>query len=88
MQMPDVNMDGWVDIFDINLVSANWGGPGPAGDANKDGIVDIFDINLISANWNPQPPGGGSAVPEPATWLLLLVGAAAVIQARRALPRR
>ncbi len=68
--MADVNMDGFVDIFDINLVSANWGGPGPAGDANKDGIVDIFDINLISANWNPAPPGGSTAVPEPASWLL------------------
>ena len=31
----DVNYDGFVDIFDINLVSANWGTPGgPTGDAN------------------------------------------------------
>jgi len=56
--MPDVNMDGVVNIFDINLVSSNWNGPGPAGDANKDGIVNIFDINLISANWTPAAQPG------------------------------
>jgi len=47
----DLNMDGLVNIFDLNLVSANWGGIGPAGDANGDGTVNIFDINLISAHW-------------------------------------
>jgi len=73
--MPDVNMDGVVNIFDINLVSSNWGTAGPAGDANKDGIVNIFDINLISANWGPVP-GSATAVPEPATWAMLLAAAA------------
>lgn len=51
--MADVNMDGVVNIFDINLASSHWdetGAPGMVvGDANKDGIVNIFDINLISA---------------------------------------
>jgi FG-GAP-like repeat len=51
----DVNGDGAVDIFDINVVSANWGGPGPIGDANLDGLVNIFDINLISAHWTGTP---------------------------------
>ncbi len=61
----DVNNDGFVDIFDVNLVSSNWGSPGgPTGDANGDGNVDIFDINLISSNWSPAS-GGVSAVPEP-----------------------
>jgi hypothetical protein len=54
----DVNMDGFVNIFDINLVSANWGTAGPAGDANHDNIVNIFDINLVSAFWGQFPPGG------------------------------
>lgn len=49
----DVNHDGTVNIFDINAVSANWGGPGPAGDANGDGKVNVFDVNAISANWSP-----------------------------------
>jgi probable HAF family extracellular repeat protein len=83
----DVNFDGVVNIFDINLLSSHWGETGPTGDANLDSIVDIFDINLISANWTPTVT---TAVPEPATWILaLLVGIAfapAVKRARRSKP--
>ncbi len=67
----DVNFDGLVNIFDVNLVSSNWNSAGPAGDANWDGIVDIFDINLISSNWAPS---GAAAVPEPTAWLLYIMG--------------
>jgi Dockerin type I domain/PEP-CTERM motif len=93
----DANFDGTVDIFDVNLVSAHWGetwdplhtppaGPGPDladanGDANHDGVVNIFDINLISANWTPSG-GNTTAVPEPATWLLLSCGAAGLLARR------
>jgi hypothetical protein len=77
LAMPDVNMDGFVDIFDINLISANWNTIGVPyfvpGDGNKDGIVNIFDINLVSANWAPAPAGSSTAVPEPATWVLLSI---------------
>ncbi len=58
----DVNLDGAVDIFDINLVSAHWGETGALGNANHDGVVDIFDVNWISSNWTG---GAGTAVPEP-----------------------
>jgi PEP-CTERM motif len=67
----DVNFDGVVNIFDINLVSSNWNTGGPTGDANHDGVVDIFDVNLISANWRP---GGAQPVPEPSTVVLLALG--------------
>jgi hypothetical protein len=67
----DINLDGTVDIFDVNAVSAAWGTAGPAGDANGDGIVDIFDINLVSSNWGAT---GATAVPEPATAALALCG--------------
>lgn len=75
----DLNLDFVVDIFDINEVSANWGGPGPAGDANKDGVVDIFDINFISSHWTASGGGAGfaaglSAVPEPMSVALLVAG--------------
>jgi len=46
----NVNQDDDVNIFDINLVSSNWGTTGGDGDANQDGAVNIFDINLISAH--------------------------------------
>ncbi len=74
----DVNADGYVDIFDINLVSQHWGTSGPAGDANGDQMVDIFDINLVSSNWSP-PVGGATAVPEPAA--LASAAAAALMMA-------
>jgi len=64
----DVNLDGIVNIFDVNTVSTYWNTAGPAGDANGDDIVNIFDINLISASWTPTD--GATAVPEPATLML------------------
>jgi Concanavalin A-like lectin/glucanases superfamily len=83
----DVNRDGVVNIYDINLVSSHWGESGPAGDANGDMIVNIFDINLISSNWTPT---GGSAtpVPEPASWLMVLSAAAACLLASPHFSRR
>ena len=78
----DLNMDGVVNIFDLNLVSANWGGIGPAGDVNGDGRVDIFDVNQISNNWSATG-GSASAVPEPATLILILLGFLGVACLRR-----
>jgi hypothetical protein len=69
---PDVNADGVVNIFDINWISAHWDETGPEGDANGDGTVNIFDVNLVSDNWTPT--ASATAVPEPATIALLLVG--------------
>jgi len=76
----DVNFDGTVNIFDINLVSSNWNTAGPAGDANSDGIVNIFDINLISSNWGVS---GAIAVPEPSSFVLLALGVGALACWRR-----
>lgn len=80
----DVNNDGIVNIFDINLVSGNWSPKADpdfyAGDANNDGLVNIFDINLISSNWSltQPPPGAAAAVPEPSTLVLATLGVAAL----------
>jgi PEP-CTERM motif len=71
----DVNFDGIVNIFDINLISSNWNSTGPTGDANGDKVVNIFDINLVSSHWNETVPGSTTAVPEPATWVMLALGA-------------
>ncbi len=74
----DVNFDGSVNIFDVNLVSGAWGSPGPAADANSDGVVDIFDVNVVSANWSGGMEGG-AAVPEPTALGLAAVGASVVL---------
>jgi hypothetical protein len=75
----DANDDGVVNIFDINLVSSNWGTAGPDGDVNFDGVVNIFDINLISSNWGSGGGGSGvggalAAVPEPTAMALCGIG--------------
>jgi fibronectin-binding autotransporter adhesin len=79
----DANHDGVVNIFDINLVSANWDPTGPVGafapgNINHDTTVNIFDINLISANWNNMATNGGAAhaqaVPEPSSIALVSLG--------------
>ena len=75
----DINLDGTVNIFDINSVSSNWNTAGPQGDANGDGAVNIFDINLISANWHATG-GSAAAVPEPATWSLALLATIAFLR--------
>jgi len=69
----DVNTDGAINIFDINVVSSHWGETGPTGDVNFDGEVNIFDINLISSNWTVE---GSSAatVPEPSSLVLAACG--------------
>jgi hypothetical protein len=77
----DANADGVVDIFDINLVSSNWGTAGPTGDVNSDGVVDIFDINLISSHWGAMA-GGATVVAEPSTLILAAAAVAVAIAAR------
>jgi len=54
---PDVDGDGQVNIFDLNLVSSSWGADNPIADANHDGTVDFFDINVISEAWGKMPHG-------------------------------
>lgn len=70
---PDVNYDGVVNIFDVNLVSSHWGEVGPLGDANGDHAVNVFDQNAIAANWTSV-----AAVDEPPTLALVLAGLAAL----------
>ena len=82
----DVNIDFQVNVYDINLVSAHWGGNGPIGDANGDGAVNVFDINLISSNWGATI--NATAVPEPSAVSLLFAGLVGIAFWRSALAAR
>ena len=48
----DINGDGVVDVTELLIVVANWGGSGE-GDINGDGTVDDSDILLLVGAWGP-----------------------------------
>lgn len=88
----DANTDGIVNSQDIALVASNWlaAGTGVAGDVNGDGIVNSQDIAAISSSWGRNSgalstgAGPSAAVPEPASVLPLVCGAAiAALSMRR-----
>jgi Dockerin type I domain len=86
----DVNFDGVVSIFDINLVSSNWNMAGPVADANGDHTVNIFDVNLISSHWGDSIYGGSGAmtVPEPSGIVLAALAGVGMIAFRHRRSRR
>jgi len=54
----DVNLDGKVDSFDLDIVAINWQQTVPPnflgrmfGDLNGSGLVESGDLNLIGVNW-------------------------------------
>jgi hypothetical protein len=50
----DVNGDDIVNIFDLVIVSQNFGQTpptNPAADVNGDSIVNIFDLVIVSSNF-------------------------------------
>ena len=89
----DANMDGIVNDIDATILAANWNTSGAVwthGDFNADGLVNNTDATILASNWlqsvqTPDPIVSFSAVPEPATALLLLTGlaSAAALHFRR-----
>jgi hypothetical protein len=50
----DANGDGAVDVGDLGILAANYGGSGKAwaqGDFNGDGLVDVGDLGILAANY-------------------------------------
>ncbi|MGD9128546.1 MAG: dockerin type I domain-containing protein [Planctomycetia bacterium] len=72
----DANHDDQVDASDATILAGNWqAGPGATwemGDFNGDGYVDASDATILAGNW--QAGTGATAVPEPSTIVLLLMG--------------
>jgi hypothetical protein len=48
----DDNNDGLINIVDIQLVAAGWGGSDPDLDMEPDGDVDIDDIQQVVGRWS------------------------------------
>jgi hypothetical protein len=87
----DADLDGDVDLVDYDIIMANMnltvsGGPTEgdvglsAGTQGSDGRVTLGDFRVWKDNYPYTPPAGsgalaGAAVPEPASWLLLLTAA-------------
>jgi autotransporter-associated beta strand protein len=94
----DATLDGVVDDNDVTVIGATFGMKSGAtwalGDFDYDGDVDDNDVTLVSAVYNPAElpigapiatVGGLTAVPEPASWLMLTCagGAAGWFAGRR-----
>ena len=50
----DANFDGQVDVGDLGILAANYGGAGKKwnqGDFNNDGLVDVGDLGILAANY-------------------------------------
>jgi hypothetical protein len=50
----DANADGMVDVGDLGILAANYGGNNKSwaqGDFNGDGLVDVGDLGILAANY-------------------------------------
>jgi hypothetical protein len=77
----DYNGDGVVDAADYTVWRDTLGQsvtPGSGADGDGDGTIDQGDYNTWVMHFGEQSPGSGqgasAAVPEPASWALLIVG--------------
>ena len=82
----DANRDGVVSAADYSAVQTyfgNVGGEGLFGDANGDGVVSASDYSCIQANFgNTAPASSEDGVPEPATFLVLVIGGLGLLRRR------
>lgn len=84
----DLDGDGFVGIQDLNTVMASWNQSVPpthAADPTGDGFVGIEDLNEVLSFWNAgtPPPASQASVPEPASTLVMLCFAPALMGRRR-----
>jgi len=83
--MGDINYDGLVDGGDYTIWADHYGQSDvgfSGGDLNGDGVVNGGDYTLWADNYN-FGVAGASPVPEPATAVMLALGAAALLRRRR-----
>lgn len=84
----DANGDGVVNAADYIILKqhfgANTAAGAPDGDFDNDGDVDFGDLQLLIGG---AGAGGAKETPEPASAMLLLFGAAAIVRRRNGLER-
>jgi hypothetical protein len=59
----DANSDGAVDVGDLGILAANYGGSGKTwaqGDFNSDGKVDVGDLGILAANYGKNSSSGSN----------------------------
>jgi hypothetical protein len=57
----DANYDGVVDVGDLGILAANYGGTNKTwaqGDFNGDGVVDVGDLGILAANYGKGSSSG------------------------------
>ena len=86
----DLNGDQLIDAADVGVMFGNWGsiGSGSAdGNLNGDEFIDAADAGIMFANWgagsSPAAAFAATAVPEPSTGILFVLGVVSVLTSRR-----
>lgn len=84
----DANLDGVVDLSDFSTLKYNFGMKDALwgdGDFNSDGVVDLSDYSILKRNFGLSADEWetSTAVPEPASMLVLAAGGLLVVSKRR-----
>jgi hypothetical protein len=82
----DANLDRYTELLDFQVMLDQWTDTGltwATGDFTGDGQCELLDFQVLLDYWTPGG-WGTSQAPEPATFLMLALGALGLLRRRRA----